>query len=185
MLMDVVDSAIFVPPSVAAKAIEEAIEAEIALVVAITEGIPQNDMVRVVDMLKTQNKTRYVLTGRVLNDMDTDNSQPCRSQLPRSYCKCSLGGDPVIGPLLISGQAPEQCKIGIMPGFIHKRGRIGIVSRSGTLTYEAVNQTTQVGLGQSLVIGYDLLHAFSSPHNSNCTPVLVVIRSPEPTSLMP
>jgi succinyl-CoA synthetase alpha subunit len=139
-------SVIFVPPSFAADAIMEAAEGGIKLIVAITEGIPVSDMVKVKDYIKSYD-TR------------------------------------LIGPNCPGIITPGEAKAGIMPGFIHKKGRVGIISRSGTLTYEAVDQVTKLGLGQSTcigiggdpIVGTSTLDAVKLLMNDNETNAIIVI----------
>lgn len=119
-------SLIFVPPPFAADAVMESADAGVELIVCITEGIPVNDMIRAHDFLRKSN-TRHVTAGQ----------NPSR----------------LIGPNCPGLITPGQAKIGIMPGHIHRPGPIGIVSRSGTLTYEAVGQLSSRGIGQSTAVG--------------------------------
>ena len=134
-------SVIYVPPSFAASAIDEAVDAELDLVICITEGIPVRDMLR----------TRY---------------------------KMHKHKTLLIGPNCPGIITPDEIKIGIMPGYIHKKGRIGVVSRSGTLTYEAVAQLMEQGLGQSTCIGIggdpinglkhlDVMRMFNDDHETD------------------
>lgn len=111
-------SVIYVPPAGAADAIWEAVEADLDLVICITEGIPVRDMLELRNRMRDQNKKTLLL-----------------------------------GPNCPGLIVPDEIKIGIMPGHIHRKGRIGVVSRSGTLTYEAVAQVTELGLGQSAAVG--------------------------------
>ena len=120
-------SVIFVPPPGAADAILEAFDAGLELVICITEGIPSVDMLGV---------------RRVLEAMQAEARAKGSKSIPR-----------LVGPNCPGVITPDECKIGIMPGHIHKKGNIGVVSRSGTLTYEAVGQLTALGIGQSTCVG--------------------------------
>jgi len=152
-------SVIYVPPAGAADAIWEAVEADLDLVVCITEGIPVRDML----MVRNKMKAKELAGGK-------------KTLLLGPNC-----------PGLIT---PEEIKIGIMPGHIHRKGRIGVVSRSGTLTYEAVAQLTEIGLGQSSAVGIggdpinglkhiDIMKAFNDDPDTDAVIMIGEIGGPD------
>jgi len=148
-------SVIYVPPAGAADAIWEAVEADLDLVICITEGIPVRDMMVVRNKMKANNKRTLLL-----------------------------------GPNCPGLITPDEIKIGIMPGHIHRKGRIGVVSRSGTLTYEAVAQLTEIGLGQSSAVGIggdpinglkhiDVMRAFNDDPDTDAVIMIGEIGGPD------
>ncbi len=147
---------IFVPPPFAADAVMEACESGIELIVCITEGIPVNDMIRAHDYLQKSNAQRLKAYGEKMNEAAIEGTSPDASgtwTASGADFMQRAGASRLIGPNCPGIMTPGQAKIGIMPGHIHKEGPIGIVSRSGTLTYEAVGQLTRRGIGQSTAVG--------------------------------
>lgn len=148
-------SVVYVPPAGAADAIWEAVDADLDLVICITEGIPVRDMLELRNRMRDQNKKTLLL-----------------------------------GPNCPGLIVPDEIKIGIMPGHIHRQGRIGVVSRSGTLTYEAVAQLTELGLGQSAAVGIggdpinglkhiDILKMFNDDPNTDAVVMIGEIGGPD------